>query len=322
MQYVNTVLGPVHPNELGPTGTHEHIVWGPPGWELDPEWWFHYPQVFAKCLSALTEYYELGGRSMMCCSGIGMGRDVEFYRMLSRYSGVNLIIPTGFWASAGVANHFVGKSVEYYEELFVRELTDGIGKTGIRPGFIKVGIGRTMTADDELLHKAAARAAAKMGVPVVSHGAWEAMRVLDVMGGEGLDLSRVIISHCSHGGAIDPVRDRKIASMGAWISYDSFTVINAAIVTHYAHPDERRADAVKNAIDAGFMHRILLSSDNNLFSLGWMRSSPVVGKATQADFLRTTPDKLRRVGIPEETFWRLLTENPRQVLTVNQAETA
>jgi predicted metal-dependent phosphotriesterase family hydrolase len=32
---------------------------------------------------------------------MGLGRDVEFARMLSRYSGVQIVVPTGFWASAG-----------------------------------------------------------------------------------------------------------------------------------------------------------------------------------------------------------------------------
>ena len=92
-------------------------------------------------------------------------------------------------------------------------------------------------------------------------GGWdEALRVLEVLMAEGLDPARVIMSHCSHGGAIDPVRDRKVASIGAWISYDSFTVTNTSAVTHYAHPDERRAEAVKEMLDAGFKHRILLSS--------------------------------------------------------------
>jgi predicted metal-dependent phosphotriesterase family hydrolase len=124
------------------------------------------------------------------------------------------------------------------------------------------------------------------------------------------------VSHCSHGEAIDPERDKKVAALGAWISYDSFTVTNTWAVTHYAHPDERRADVVKEVLDAGFRDRVLLSSDNNLFSLGWSRSAPYVGKATPTDFLRSTPGKLRRVGIAEETFWSIITENPRRALAI------
>jgi predicted metal-dependent phosphotriesterase family hydrolase len=317
MAYVNTVLGPIHPNELGPTGAHEHVVWGPPGWDYDPEWWFHYPRMFAKCLADLAEYRELGGKTIVCCSGIGLGRDIEFCRILSRYSGVQIVVPTAFWAAAGMYNYFLDKDVDYFTELFVRELTQGIGKTGIKAGHIKVGIGRTMSEADTLLHRAAARAAKRTGAVVTSHCAWGALDVLDVMKSEGLDLSRVIISHCSHGEAMDAERDKKVASMGAWISYDSFSVTNTWAVTHYAQPDEKRADLVKHIIDAGFKHRMLLSSDNNLFSLGWSRSSPYVGKATSADFLRFTPGKLRRVGISEETFWSILTENPKRAFAID-----
>jgi predicted metal-dependent phosphotriesterase family hydrolase len=316
MVHVNTVLGPIHPDELGVTGMHEHIVWGPPGWEFDPEWFFNYPKVFAKCLADLAEYRELGGRTIVCCSGIGLGRDVEFYRMLSRYSGVHIVVPTGFWAAAGMYSYFAAKDVDYLADLFVAELTQGIGQTGITAGHIKVGIGDSVSKQDVLLHRAAARAAKRTGAVVTSHCAWRALEVLDVLMEEGLDPSRIIVSHCSHGLAIDPGRDKKLAAMGAWISYDSFTVTNSWAVTHYAHPDEERADVVRQLIEAGFIDRMLLSSDNNLFSLGWSRSSPYVGKATVADFLRYTPGKLRRVGISEETFWKLLVENPRKVLTI------
>jgi hypothetical protein len=41
-----------------------------------------------------------------------------------------------------------------------------------------------------------------------------------------------------------------------------------------------------------------------------------VGKATPTDFLRSTPGKLRRVGIAEETFWSIITENPRRALAI------
>ena len=80
MSYINTVLGPIHPQELGATMAHDHILWGPPGWEYDPDWWFHYPKVFAKCLADFIEYRRLGGKAMVDCSGIGFGAAVIFFR--------------------------------------------------------------------------------------------------------------------------------------------------------------------------------------------------------------------------------------------------
>ena len=37
MGQVNTVLGPIHPRQLGMTSLHEHILFSTPGWEYSPE---------------------------------------------------------------------------------------------------------------------------------------------------------------------------------------------------------------------------------------------------------------------------------------------
>ncbi len=37
MAQVNTVLGPIHPKQLGMTSLHEHILFSTPGWEYSPE---------------------------------------------------------------------------------------------------------------------------------------------------------------------------------------------------------------------------------------------------------------------------------------------
>ena len=171
MSHVNTVTGAIHPDELGVTSCHEHIFWGPPGWEFDPEWWFHWPKVFTKCLADMAEWRDLSGKTIVEVSGIGLGRDIEFYRMLSRYSGVNVVLSTGFWAETGIYNYFLEKDIDYMEELFVRELTEGIGNTGARAGVIKVGNSIfKFTEIEERQYRAAARAAKRTGCAIVTHG--------------------------------------------------------------------------------------------------------------------------------------------------------
>jgi len=317
MSYVNTVLGPIHPDELGVTACHEHIFWGPPGWEYDPEWWFHYPKVFAKCLADLVEYRELGGKTIVDCSGIGLGRDVELYRMFSKYSGVHVVLSTGFWAEGGIYNYFLDRGIDYMENLFVHELTQGIGNTGVKAGVIKVGHGHDeITELEEHQFRAAARASKRTGCAIITHGAWLGIEELEIFQSEGLDLSRVIVSHCDDASSFDSERDKKMAQMGAWASYDTWSIEPTWAVTHYCAADEIRADLVKAFIDAGFIDRLLLSSDVNLFSLGWSRSSPYVGKSTMADLLRYAPDRLRRVGINEDVFWEIMTENPKKVIPI------
>lgn len=317
MSYVNTILGPIHPDEMGVTSPHEHILWGPPGWEYDPEWWFHYPKVFAKCLGDLVEWRELGGKTIVDCSGIGLGRDVELYRMLSRYSGVHVLVSTGFWADGGIYNHFRAKDIDYMEELFVRELTQGIGNTGVKAGVIKVGNSVLEFTDlEERQYRAAARAAKRTGSAVITHGIWFAMHQLEIFQSEGLDLSRVIVSHCDDATSIDLERDKKMASMGAWVLYDHWGILDTWSWSHYAEADEIRADLLKGYLDAAGTERLLIGGDVNLFSLGWQRSNPYVGKSTMGDVIRWAPKKMRRVGISEDIFWKVMTENPKKVLPI------
>jgi hypothetical protein len=110
---------------------------------------------------------------------------------------------------------------------------------------------------------------------------------------------------------MDLERDKTMARMGAFCSYDTFTIEPVWNVGVYAGADEIKADLVKGFVDAGYIDRLILSSDVNLFGLGWTRSSPYTGKTTMADMLRTL-----RVGIAEETFWRVMTENPKKVLPI------
>ncbi|MFC1893063.1 phosphotriesterase [Chloroflexota bacterium] len=318
MAYVNTVLGSIHPDEMGVTSPHEHILWGPPGWEYDPEWWFHYPKVLEKCVVDMKAFRELGGKTTVDCAGIGLGRDVEFYRMVSKYSGVNVVVSTGFWQDTGIYNYFRDKDIDYMEELFVREITQGIGDTGVKAGVIKVGNSiYSLTELEEHLHRAAARAAKRTGCAVVTHGMqWLPEQILGIFQSEGLDLSRVIASHCDGVDSVDPERDKKFARMGVWVAYDCFGWTDAWYFGHYADADEGKADRFKLLVDAGCTNRLLIAAEPNLFSLGWKRSAPYVGSHTIEHLLRVVPDKLRRIGISEDLFWKIMTENPKQVIPI------
>ncbi|MFC1893630.1 phosphotriesterase [Chloroflexota bacterium] len=317
MAYVNTVLGPIHPDEMGATSPHEHILWGPPGWRYDPEWWFHYPKVFQKCLADLVEFRRLGGRTIVDCSGIGLGRDVELYRMLSEFSGVQVVLSTGFWAGTGVHNFFLDKDIDYLEELFVHELMQGIGSTGVKAGVIKIGTGFSEFNDFEVRqHRAAARAAKRTGCAIITHGIQFAMEELDIFESEGLDLSRVIISHIYTVGATDLERDKIMAKRGAWLLDDHWTLNDTWQCAHYGISDEIRADLTKAAFDAGLGDRLLIGADANLYCVGWQRSNPYTGRTTIADLIRVVPGKLCRVGISEDVFWRMLTEYPKQIIPI------
>jgi len=312
MAYVNTLLGTIHPEEMGVTAAHEHIMWGPPGWEYNPSLWFDIDKAFEKCYHDLMDFKLLGGRTFVDCAGIGMGRDLDIYIKLASSTGVHIVASTGFWADDGIAPHFRTKDIDYFEELFVRELTQGMGHTSVKAGVIKVGNGiDTFTKLEEIEHRAAARAAKRTGAAIITHGVNFALKQLEIFQSEGLDLSRVIVSHLDESTAIAKDLDRQVAQAGAYVGYDHLGVEDWSTM-HFSMPDERRVERILEMIEAGFQDNILLSTDANCYHLRLGEPTPHnVGHT-----LRYFVPKMRQAGISEEAINGMLVENPKRVLPI------
>lgn len=308
MAYVNTLLGTIHPDEMGVTALHEHIMWGPPGWEYNPSVWFDVTKVFDKCYNELIDFRLLGGRTYVDCSGIGMGRDLDIYIKLAQTTGLHIVASTGFWADDGIAPHFRKKDIDFFEALFVRELTEGMGNTLVKAGVIKVGNGlEAFTELEEIEYRAAARAAKRTGAAIITHGINFALKQLEIIADEGLDLSRVVVSHADE--KIDLDRDKQIARTGAYPAYDHIGVEGWCRM-FYARPDEARLELVLAMLEAGFQDRIIISADSNAWGLGWGESY----LSSVGHTLRYFVPRMKRAGVGEDVIRGLLVENPKRVL--------
>ncbi|MFC1893337.1 phosphotriesterase [Chloroflexota bacterium] len=312
MAHINTLLGTIDPEEMGITATHEHIMWGPPGWEYNPDFWFDIKQVFEKCYNELMDFKLLGGRTYVDCSGIGLGRDLDIYVKLAASTGLQIVASTGFWGDDGIAPYFRKKDIDYLEELFVRELTQGMGHTRIKAGVIKVGNGiKDVTKLEEMEYRAAARAAKRTGAAIITHGVHHAVWQLNILLEEKLDPSRIIISHLDSKANLDLERDKQIARAGAYVAYDHIGIEEWGKM-FYAMPDERRVELVVAMLEAGFRDRILLSTDSNCHGLGWGDTF----LHNVGHMLRYFVPKLRQAGISEETINHILVENPKRVIPI------
>lgn len=309
MAKVNTVLGPIHPEEMGITAMHEHIQWGPPGWEWDPQWWYSVPRIYEKIHNELLDFKSLGGRTFVDTSGIGFGRDLDFYVNLARNTGVHIVACTGFWPEGGILGYFHDKDIDYFTELFVHELTVGVDRTNIKAGIIKVGTGPYMTPLEEKTFRAAARAAARTGCAVTTHGVDTALRQLEVMMEEGLDPDRIIIGHLDDAHCLDLERDKEIARRGAYVGYDHIGIEDTWSRSIYAMADARRVELAVAMLEAGYERNLIISCDTNGWSLGWPNPYHTV-----AHLVRYFVPKLRQAGISEETIHTLLVENPKRAL--------
>ncbi|MER5632920.1 phosphotriesterase family protein [Streptomyces nitrosporeus] len=253
MSEVRTVLGDIPASGLGVCDAHDHLFLRTPalaGQELDD---------VDLADGRLRAFRRLGGASVVQWTPYGMGRRAGELAALSRAAGVHVVAATGLHQAAHYAPKVLERILPELEELFVSEVTEGIGATGVRAGLIKVaGDFHGVGAHARLTMTAAARAHRRTGAPVAVHlelgtGAAD---VLDLLcGEEGMDPSRVILGHL--GRSPDPVQQLEAARAGAFLAFDGPSRANHAT-------DWRLWDQLAALVSAGFGGQLLLGGDTTV----------------------------------------------------------
>lgn len=206
---VMTVLGPISPDQLGPTITHEHL-------KLDLSAWFAEPVDPAAradadrpiemsmladlrrrpmgttrdnmrlddvqlAIAELGHFARAGGQSVVEVTCYGLNRDPVAIRAIAEATGLNVVMSTGFYVENAHPDWVAGKSVDELTELMVREIEHGADDTGIRPGLIAEigltgipkGAGRQkvgpMTPEEEKTLRATGQASTQTGLAVSVH---------------------------------------------------------------------------------------------------------------------------------------------------------
>jgi phosphotriesterase-related protein len=298
---VRTVLGDVRPEELGVCDAHDHLFLRSArlaGQELDD---------VAAARAELEAFRAAGGAAVVQWTPHGMGRRAADLPALSRTTGVHVVCATGLHQAA----HYGSESLDRLRRgslagVFVHELTEGVGTTGVRAGLIKVAGGfHALDRHARWTMTAAAEAHHATGAPVAVHLelGTAALDVLDLLCGElGVPGDRVILGHLNR--FPDPVVQRQAAASGCWLAFDG--------PSHAHHAtDWRMPDAVRSLAEAGFGDRLLLGGDT------------VVSGARSVDGGPGMPYLLRRVrprlaaAVGAELVDRILTEHPRRAFAVD-----
>lgn len=311
---VMTVLGPIDPDQLGITSMHEHILWTTPGWQFAPEAGeiFNSTKVYDKLYNDLIDYKAAGGQTIVDCSGIGLGRDVDFYATLSKATGVNIVACTGFWAERKILPYFALKDIDYLTELFVRELTLGMAGTTIRAGVIKVGNSKhAITPVEERMYRAAGRASRKTGAAIITHGINFALKQLELLLSEGAAPEKIIISHCDAAYNLNFDRDIEIAKNGAYVGYDHIGLEPEISQAAYAMSDEKRVELCKVFIDAGYAKNLVISCDLDGFTIHEGRDAYA---RRYSHLLKRFVPELLNAGISQGTIDSILVQTPRKIL--------
>jgi phosphotriesterase-related protein len=323
MPQINTVLGPIHPAELGVCSLHERLLRANPGWQYSPqaEQLFDAPRAFEKVFADLVDFRRAGGRSIVDTSTAGQGRDPELFAAWSRYSGVQIIGCTGFGSGVQLLPYFQERDQNTLTQFLVDELTRGMGPSSIRAGAIAVGLspGAIITPEglnlEELTCRAAAQAQRQTGAPIIAHGVGQIERLVEILLEAGAAPSRTLISHLDAADSLDAERDVRLAKQGFNLGYDHVGLEPDRYPRPDALPDQRRVEQVRQLIEAGHLDQIVLASS----AVGWNvslkeRESP---HHSFCHLLQSFLLKLGEAGLSQAQLQAMLVETPRRFLTIS-----
>jgi len=315
---VISVTGPVKAEDLGLTLVHEHIIVAMG--ELDPAEAPDRREILAMAIDRLQELKDHGVSTFVDPCPMELGRDPELYAEVSQRSGINIIFATGFYyEGAGLPVEWRGRDTQEIAELYVMELTEGVGTTGLRPGVIKAATGNEVTASERQCLAAAGQAQKRSGAAIITHTEHSMHGEVqqDIFAENGADLARVLIGHQDEQTTAEPIR--KLAERGTFVGMDR-------IGLEMLSSDERRADHVAELVRGGFVRQVCLSQDCvcAMIMSRWPFPGPNPANPLKAWAERNKPythilthfvPLLRERGVSDADIDVMLRDNPRRLLT-------
>ena len=336
---IETVLGPIAPEELGVALMHEHLL-------LDATPWFQEPAEASRRIAAhqpvsieilgqlrndpfmnrdncelfdealaieeVKRFRHAGGQSVIDPTCRGIGRDPMALQRISRATGLHVVMGAGYYLHPAHPPHVKTMSVEAVAEEIERDCREG--DSGVRSGIIgEIGISKDFTAEEEKVLRGAARAQRATGLPLEVHlPGWERHggRVLDTVAEEGGDISATVLCHMNPSGS-DFDYQAELANRGAWLEYDMIGMdFYYADQSAQSPSDDDNALAIRRLRDAGLLGSVLISQDV-FIKIQLVR----YGGTGYAHILDRFVPRLRRHGFTDDDVAMLLIDNPRRVFT-------
>jgi len=308
MPIIQSSTGPIDTNDLGFTLMHEHVR---VGWGAMYQ---QYPEMFdrehelGRATERLKAAVAAGVKTIVDLTPIDLGRDVTLIAEASRRSGMQIIAATGIYYTEHPF-HFQIRDDKEMEDLFVRDITQGVSTTGIRAGVIKCATEPQMHPMNERVLRNSARAAKATGVPICTHTFPANRTGLDqqrIFKEEGLDLGRTVIGHSDDSDDITYLEE--IIQNGSFCGMDR-------IGLQRPRTTEQRADMVAALVEKGYASRITLSHDS-CCNFHWAPEGMLDNLAPTWRMTHIPLDvvpMLRERGVSETNINQMTTLNPRKV---------
>ena len=315
MATIQTATGPLDTDDLGFTLMHEHVL------VLSWSYRMQYPGEFDRAaelktaVERLVEAREAGVQTIVDLTPIDLGRDAEYIREASELSGMQIVVPTGFYHQQPFPGASAPSRASAYHDLMLRDVVEGIGDTGVRAGVIKCATEPELHETNATILRAAAQVHRETGVPICTHSQPANRTGLDQIAlfrDAGVDLGRVVIGHSDDAEDIDYLLE--ILDSGAYCGMDR-------IGLPFPRTSEERADMIAALVERGYAERITLSHDSCTYSGGipqWLKEERMPDWRLTHIPLDILP-MLRERSVSEEALTAMTVGNPRRIFEQTEA---
>ena len=344
---IETVCGPIDPQTLGFTLTHEHLIHQATSklftprkpdpkyahlatkpYDLQNLWWINFHPY--SCLDNLVVnddvtkavtfkemkfFKENGGTSIVECTTFG--KDLQFMKELSIESGVNIISGSGYYVNMSQSEEAHSRSVENIYDEVKEDLF--VGRNGIKCGLIgEIGTCYPVHPFEKKVLTAAGMIQEESPtVPVSIHPGRdkrapdEVLRIFLEAGGK---TQKTVMCHLDRTFLHEEDLLSFASNTGCLLEFDLF----GTEISYYEPSDELdmpsdsvRIQRIKKLVDEGFLDRVVISHDihtkHRLMDFGGHGFSHIL--------LNVIP-KMKMRGFSQESIDTITVDNPRKWLTL------
>ena len=338
-----TVAGPVPPDALAYTLSHEHLfltlqqvvnphpdpdiakeLAGPIRMEmlgyLRRYWrWNHANNLLDDPEPAIDEvrrFARLGGLTICDVTPIGtrVPDQPAKLRRVAEAAGVNIVMGTAQYTAAYHEASVATSSTEDVAAVFTAEIVEGAGPERVRAGVIgEIGLSHPVHRDEAKVLDAAAMAHLGTGAAISIHKEIDdpvPFWALDRLEALGVSLDRVVLGHVGDNVPVEPI----IAAMrrGVFVAVDNFGI--EGYFDNIEFPtDGDTVRKVARLIEAGFAGQVLLSQD--VCHKHMLRR---FGGYGYDHIQRDIRPMLTRAGVSDAAYQQMMVENPRRLLPLRR----
>ena len=300
---IKTVLGNISPEQLGVVLPHEHVCcYFEYFYKMLGDAYLDKDALCKQAVKHLTEAKQKFGLSTIVdCTPVNIGRDLDLLREVSRASGVHIVTASGFYYTEEAMLSSIP------EEQIAERIKEDVERNEI--GVLKFAVEtQEMSKLSAKLLSALCTVQTTTALPLIIHTNAKnqnAREILPFVLERGVSPSALTIGHLSDTDDMDYVT--KLLASGAYVGFDR--IYKSSRPEYYV----QKARDLYTLCERGYSSRILLSHDGLVFN-GFRADAHIREDNPYTPIFEHLLPAMREVGFCDEEIKKLMIDNPKQML--------